>query len=101
MRKKLEAAAEAARKQLNKQFSEDAPLPEGTPLSKETAKVGQTVFLPSLRQNGTIVAVNGGDVTVQVGILKTNVPAKNCLLVKGKTKVSEDLRPKKRKGVCP
>ena len=96
--KKLEAAAEAARKQLNKQFSEDAPLPEGTPLSKETAKVGQTVFLPSLRQNGTIVAVNGGDVTVQVGILKTNVPAKNCLLVKGKTKVSEDLRPKKRKG---
>ncbi len=96
--KKLEATAEAARKQLNKQFSEDAPLPEGTPLSKETAKVGQTVFLPSLRQNGTIVAVNGGDVTVQVGILKTNVPAKNCLLVKGKTKVSEDLRPKKRKG---
>ncbi len=63
-------------------------------MSKETAKVGQTVFLPSLRQNGTIVAVNGGDVTVQVGILKTNVPAKNCLLVKGKTKVSEDLRPK-------
>lgn len=35
---------------------------------------------------------------MQVGILKTNVPAKNCLLVKGKTKVSEDLRPKKRKG---
>lgn len=69
--KKLETAAEAARKQLNKQFSEDAPLPEGTPLSKETAKAGQTVFLPSLRQNGTIVSVNGNDVTVQVGILKT------------------------------
>lgn len=42
--KKLETAAEAARKQLNKQFSEDAPLPEGTPLSKETAKAGRRYF---------------------------------------------------------
>lgn len=50
MRKNWKLLPEAARKQLNKQFSEDAPLPEGTPLSKETAKVGQTVFLPSLRQ---------------------------------------------------
>ncbi|MFQ9936180.1 MAG: hypothetical protein ACLRXQ_09505 [Phascolarctobacterium faecium] len=57
MMRKLEAAAEAARKQLNKQFSEDAPLPEGTPLSKKLPKSRQTVFLPSLRQNGTIVAV--------------------------------------------
>ena len=36
--KKLEAAAEAARKQLNKQFSEDAPLLEGTPLSKRNCQ---------------------------------------------------------------
>lgn len=35
---------------------------------------------------------------MQVGILKTTVPAKNCLLVKGKAKVNDDLRPKKRKG---
>ncbi len=96
--KKLEAAAETARKQLNKQFSEEAPLPDGISLSSETAKTGQTVFLPLLHQNGTIISVTGNDVTVQVGILKTTVPAKNCLLVQSKVKYTDELHPKKRKG---
>lgn len=96
--KKIEILADNARKQLNKQFSDEAPLPEGVLLTRETAKVGQTVFLQSLQQNGTIIALNGTDVLVQVGILKTNVPIKKCLLVKSKSKINESLIPKKRKG---
>ena len=95
--KRLEQAAEEARKKLNKTLSEDAPLPEGAPLTKETAKKGLNVFVTSLGKNGTIIAVNGNDVTVQVGILKMNVPAKKCLVTKAQSVSSEPESTKKRK----
>ena len=95
--KRLEQAAEEARKKLNKTLSEDAPLPEGAPLTKETAKKGLNVFVTSLGKNGTIIAVNGNDVTVQVGILKMNVPAKKCLITKAQPVSSEPESTKKRK----
>jgi len=95
--KRLEQAAEEARKKLNKTLSEDAPLPEGAPLTKETAKKGLNVFVTSLGKNGTIIAVNGNDVTVQVGILKMNVPAKKCLVTKAQPVSTELESTKKRK----
>ena len=95
--KRLEQAAEEARKKLNKTLSEDAPLPEGAPLTKETAKKGLNVFVTSLGKNGTIIDVNGNDVTVQVGILKMNVPAKKCLVTKAQPISAEPESNKKRK----
>lgn len=95
--KRLEQAAEKARKKLNKTLSEDAPLPEGAPLSAKTAKKGLNVFVVSLGKNGIITDVNGNDVTVQVGILKMTVPAKKCLLTKAQP-AHTDAAPKKRKG---
>ena len=95
--KRLEQAAEEARKKLNKTLSEDAPLPEGAPLSAKTAKKGLNVFVVSLGKNGIITDVNGNDVTVQVGILKMTVPAKKCLLTKAQPAHTE-AAPKKRKG---
>ena len=80
--KRLEQAAEEARKKLNKTLSEDAPLPEGAPLSAKTAKKGLNVFVISLGKNGVITDVKGNEVTVQVGILKMTVPAAKCLLTK-------------------
>ena len=95
--KRLEQAAEEARKKLNKTLSEDAPLPEGAPLTKETAKKGLNVFVTSLGKNGTIIDVNGNDVTIQVGILKMNVPAKKCLVTKAQPVSTEPESNKKRK----
>ena len=95
--KRLEQAAEEARKKLNKTLSEDAPLPEGAPLTKETAKKGLNVFVTTLGKNGTIIDVNGNDVTVQVGILKMNVPAKKCLVTKAQPVSTEPESSKKRK----
>ena len=95
--KRLEQAAEEARKKLNKTLSEDAPLPEGAPLTKETAKKGLNVFVTTLGKNGTIIDVNGNDVTVQVGILKMNVPAKKCLVTKAQPVSTEPESTKKRK----
>ena len=95
--KRFEQAAEEARKKLNKTLSEDAPLPEGAPLTKETAKKGLNVFVTTLGKNGTIIDVNGNDVTVQVGILKMNVPAKKCLVTKAQPVSAEPESSKKRK----
>ncbi|WP_299448773.1 endonuclease MutS2 [uncultured Phascolarctobacterium sp.] len=95
--KRLEQAAEAARKKLNKTLSEDAPLPEGAPLTAKTAKKGLNVFVISLGKNGVITDVKGNEVTVQVGILKMNVPAAKCLLTKAQP-ANIDNEPKKRKG---
>lgn len=61
-------------------------MPEGEPLTPQTAKAGQTVFLKSLGKDGTIIAVNGSEVTVQIGILKTTVKAKDCIAMRGKAK---------------
>ena len=95
--KKLEQAAEAARKKLNKQLSEDAPLPEGTPLTAQAAKKGLTVFVTSLGKNGVITDVSGSDVTVQAGILKMTVPAAKCLVTKAQPVSAETEGVKKRK----
>ncbi len=96
--KRLEQAAEEARKKLNKTLSEDVPLPEGAPLNAQTAKKGLSVFVVSLGKNGVITDVKGEDVTVQVGILKMTVPAKKCLLTKAQP-ASLTNEPKKRKGI--
>ena len=95
--KRLEQAAEAARKKLNKTLSEDAPLPEGAPLTAKTAKKGLNVFVISLGKNGVITDVKGNEVTVQIGILKMNVPAAKCLLTKAQP-ANTDNESKKRKG---
>ena len=95
--KRLEQAAEEARKKLNKQLSEDQPLPEGKPLSAATAKKGLSVFVISLGKNGIITDVQGNEVTVQVGILKMNVPAEKCLLTKAQPVSSQPENTKKRK----
>ena len=95
--KRLEQAAEEARKKLNKTLSEDVPLPEGAPLSAKTAKKGLNVFVISLGKNGVITDVKGNEVTVQVGILKMTVPASKCLLTKAQPAHTAN-EPKKRKG---
>ena len=95
--KRLEQAAEEARKKLNKTLSEDAPLPEGAPLTAATAKKGLNVFVVSLGKNGIIIDVKGKEVTVQVGILKMNVPADKCLLTKAQpANTSGESKPRKR-----
>ena len=80
---KMNALAEEARKKLAKSYDfANAPAPEGKQLSKDIAKPGQIVYLLSIAQNGTIVEINGDNVVVQIGSMKTSVPMKKCLLVR-------------------
>lgn len=43
---------------------------------------GTTVWVASLQQQGTVIAVNSEGVLVQLGILKMNVPAADCRLMR-------------------
>lgn len=95
--KKLQQAAEEARKKLNKQLSEDAPVPEGAALTKENAKKGQSVYVISLGKNGIITDIKGNEVTVQVGILKMNIAMKNCVVTQAQPVSAEPETSKKRK----
>ena len=82
--KALQAKAEEARKRLDKHLALDEPLPEGTPLTPDNARVGMTVLVKSLRKNGTLLEVKGKDGLVSMGVLKMTVPLSQCLLVKDK-----------------
>ena len=93
----LEKEAEKARQTLDKQFSVDAPLPEGTALTPKTARAGQPVFVTSLRKKGSLVEVNGNSALVAVGILKMNVPLSSCLSVQAAPSEPQN-RSKYRKG---
>ncbi|NCD09100.1 MAG: endonuclease MutS2 [Negativicutes bacterium] len=96
---KMNALAEEARKKLAKTFDfGNAPAPEGKTLATENARPGQVVYLSSLAQNGTIVEVNGNNVVVQIGAMKTTVPIKKCLLLSETKKVTASEAPKMRKG---
>ena len=96
--KKLQEAAEEARKKLNKSFAEDAPIPEGGPLTPEIAKKGMSIFVTSLGKDGSIVDIKGNEVLVQCGILKLTVPMKKCIVTKAQPVDSEPESSKKRKG---
>lgn len=81
--RKVEQLAELSRKVLNKNFSIDGkPLPEGQGLTSGNAAVGKKVYVKKIGQSGTIVALNGKEVTVRIGIMKMNLKLKDCLLLK-------------------
>lgn len=96
--KKLQEAAEEARKKLNKTFTEDTPVPEGTVLTSQTAKKGQSIFVTSLGKDGIILDIKGNEVMVQCGILKMTVPMKKCILTKAQPVDTVGESNKKRKG---
>ena len=64
--RKVEQLAELSRKVLNKNFSIDGkPMPEGQGLTSGNAAVGKKVYVKKIGQSGTIVALNGKEVTVR------------------------------------
>lgn len=71
---------ENARKKLVAPEIEEEGIPAGKALTPQTALPGKWVYIPSLRQKGSIISVSGNDVTLQVGLLKTNLPMDKVIL---------------------
>lgn len=67
----------------------DDPNKPGEAVDIKTIAVGDIVYVNKLRQKGTVIDVNGKDLTVQLGSLKMNVKAKDCSFVSHEVKVKE------------
>ncbi len=95
--KELQRLTEMARTSLYKDFSVDQELPEGQPLTMEKAQPGQNVFVKSLGKNGRILTKNAHDVTIQMGILRMNLAAEDCILtvVQPTDIMNQDSKPRK------
>lgn len=78
----IEAMAAKSRAGLNKSFAlEGKERPDGKVLNVANAAVGQRVYLTTLGQTGVIDVIDGKQVSVRVGSMKTMVPMKNCILI--------------------
>lgn len=53
-----------------------------TELSVEQVKQGDLVFVAGVNQQGTVLAIRNTELTVQLGIMRLNVPVKQCHIVK-------------------
>lgn len=95
--KELQRIAERARTSLYKDFSVVQELPEGQPLTLENAHPGKSVFVKSLGKNGKILSKNAHDVTIQVGILRMNLPVEDCILTVAQPvdTISHETKPRK------
>ncbi|WP_371370711.1 endonuclease MutS2 [Sporomusa aerivorans] len=78
-------AIEDARRRLKASSSEvqefDLKEPADLDFAAGMIKPGMQVYVSTLKQKGEIIAVNGLEVTVQMGILKLTVPLGSCRLL--------------------
>lgn len=63
--------------------SEEQP---GSPATAEMLTPGTQVFVATLGQKGTVLSAAGDEATVQMGIMKINVPVASCRLLEEKPK---------------
>ena len=56
------------------------------PVSIKTVKPGDRVFVTNLKQEGTVISTQDTEITVQLGIMKINVPVVNCRQAEGEKK---------------
>jgi DNA mismatch repair protein MutS2 len=54
---------------------------QGLPVTAGALVPGAKVYVTTLGQKGTVLAVTGDEATVQMGIMKLNVPLANCRLI--------------------
>ncbi len=55
------------------------------PVDMKAVKPGDEVYVATLGKNGSVLSVGADDLTVQIGILKMNVSANDCLVSKKST----------------
>lgn len=99
---KRQAAIDGARRTLSErlqgihalQKKSDAP---DRPVDPAAVRPGDAVYVATLGQKGTVLSVQGKDLFVQLGLMKTTVSAANCRAVDGQSGLSRRaLQPKSR-----
>lgn len=83
----VQGSVEEARRRIRDKISELNPLAEPAVIPEFAASgvepyPGAVVFVESLAQQGTVIAVEANSVTVQLGPMKTAVPKEQCRVLK-------------------
>jgi DNA mismatch repair protein MutS2 len=90
-RRRLKEAAENAGANLRLEEEPDTGFAQ---IVKEKLKIGDQVYVAALKQKGEVLAVSQETITVQLGMMKTNVAASDCrVLAEGRT--AQEAAPKK------
>ncbi|MBQ7515786.1 MAG: endonuclease MutS2 [Schwartzia sp.] len=81
--KKRQQAIQEAREKLEEIADDVRPVFSSNPAYKSPVdlarlRVGDSVYVPSLDKKGTVLAIQGKDLELQLGSLKTYVKAKDC-----------------------
>lgn len=85
--KRRQQAIQEAREKLAEASAEMAPGIQnqrlGRRLDKQSIQIGDTVYVTKLDQKGEVVAISkdGGELTVQVGVLTASVKSKDCRFI--------------------
>ena len=64
------------------------------PLSPTDLKIGDEVFVPKLNQNGTIISINGNNLMLQIGIIKSSFKIQELEKAKKVSTQKEDFKPR-------
>lgn len=88
--KARQEAIQKARARLDEQAEKSRPgimvqSGVGTRINLKTLAVGDTVYVKKLDQKGTVLEIQGKELTVELGTLRTKVKAKDCTFVAHKT----------------
>lgn len=75
----------------NEEVNSDLPI-----ATTESVSPGQEVYIGTLKQKGTVIAIQMNEVTVQLGIMKINVPITDCRLVNDTLSVKKIVKDKNR-----
>lgn len=86
--KKRQQAIQEARAKIREAEIESAPIISGSKtvgnrINKKYIRVGDTIYIKSLNQNGTLISIDndGAELTLQVGFLKTTVKISDCRFI--------------------
>ncbi|VBB08771.1 dna mismatch repair protein muts core [Lucifera butyrica] len=69
------------REQMNALHNLEEDAEPAVEVTADMLKPGMSVYVTTLKQNGTILAVGTNEATVQLGIMKMNVPFQNCRIL--------------------
>ncbi|SEJ30993.1 DNA mismatch repair protein MutS2 [Propionispira arboris] len=91
---KRQAAIDAARNKIKEGLDRTTTQvhkqhPFTKPISLQTLSAGDTVYVTTLDQKGIVLSIHGKSIAVQLGSLKMNVAAANCMFVESARQVDQ------------
>ena len=82
------------KEKINKLSTLEESKKTSNPISPTNLKIGKEVFVPKLNQNGNIISINGNNIMVQIGIIKSSFKINELEESKNIITPKEDFKPR-------